>query len=205
MKRELEHFTIDGCLGGCQEWFPEYWMKIGGCGAVTACDVCIVLARDMGLPQAYPFDINHITREDYLAFGERMRPYLSPRPTGIDRTGIYVEGFRKYLADAGVTGIGFREIDGTEDAETAVREVRAQIDRGIPIPYLMLMHRDQKLDDWMWHWFLLDGYDETGDAFLVKVVTYGEGKWMDLRHLWRTGRRRKGGFVLLQLPEDGSE
>ena len=203
MRKELDHFLIDGSLGGQQEWFSEYWMKIGGCGAVTACDVSIFLARNWDLPAACPFDPWDFTKEDYLAFGERMRKYLSPRSTGIDRTEIYVDGFREYLSDAGVTGIGFREVSGTEDAETAVREVREQIDRGLPIPYLMLMHRDKALDDYMWHWFLLEGYDDTEDAFLVKVVSYGEGKWMDLRHLWRTGRRRKGGFVLLQM--DGGQ
>ncbi|MCR5174188.1 MAG: hypothetical protein K6C09_06115 [Oscillospiraceae bacterium] len=198
MRKELEHFTIDGSLGGQQEWFPEYWMKIGGCGAVTACDICIYLARYMKMLEACPFDAWNISKEDYLSFGEKMRPYLSPRPTGIDRTEIYVEGFGRYLADSGVSGIGFREISGTEDVETAVREVRAQIDRGLPVAYLMLMHRDKALDDYMWHWFLLNGYDETEERFLVKVVSYGEGKWMDLRHLWRTCRRRKGGFVLLE-------
>ena len=199
MRKELEHFTIEGSLGGQQEWFTEYWMKIGGCGAVTACDVCICLARHWNVSEACPFDAWSFTKTDYLMFGEKMRPYLSPRSTGIDRTEIYVEGFRNYLADAGVSGISFREISGTEDVETAVTEVREQIDRGLPIPYLMLMHKDKALDDYMWHWFLLDGYDDTEDGFLVKVVTYGEGKWMNLRHLWRTCRRRKGGFVLLEM------
>lgn len=199
MRKELDHFLIDGSLGGQQEWFSDYWMRIGGCGAVTACDVSIFLARNCNLPAACPFDPWEFTKEDYLAFGEMMRKYLSPRSTGIDRTEIYVDGFREYLADAGVTGIDFREISGTEDVETAVIEVRGQIDTGLPIPYLMLMHKDKTLDDYMWHWFILDGYDDTGAQFLVKVVSYGEGKWMDLRHLWRTCRRRKGGFVLLQL------
>ena len=75
MKRELEHFTLDGSLGGQQEWFTEYWMKIGGCGAVTACDVCVYLARNRDLPGTCPFDPWNFTKEDYLAFGERMRPY----------------------------------------------------------------------------------------------------------------------------------
>ena len=201
MRKELEHFTLDGGIGGQQEWFSEYWMKIGGCGAVTACDLCVYLARNRDLPEACPFVPWDFTKEDYLAFGERMRHYLSPRPTGIDRTEIYVKGLREYLADAGSKEIGFREISGTENVETAVREVRTQIDRGLPIPYLMLMHRDKKLDDYMWHWFLLEGYDEKEEGFFVKVVTYGKGIWMDLRHLWRTSRRRKGGFVLLEMQD----
>ena len=86
-------------------------------------------------------------------------------------------------------------ISGHEEADTAIRFVKEQIDRGFPVPYLMLLHRDKELDDYMWHWFLLNGYEESEEGFLVSVVSYGKKKWMDLRYLWRTGRLKKGGFV----------
>ena len=197
MKKELEHFTVDGCCGGNQEWFPDLWMNRGGCGAVTACDVCIYLAKHMDMPELYPFDPNLVTREDYLAFGEIMRPFLSPRPTGINRTDIYIDGFNDYLDSRGARPIRFSDVSGTEDAEVAVKAVKDQIDRGFPVPYLMLMHRDRNLKDYMWHWFLLNGYDESGRRFNAKIVTYGETKWTDLRHLWRTGYRQRGGLVLI--------
>ena len=45
MRKELEHFYIGEALGGSQDWFMDPFMKLGGCGAVTACDICIWLAR----------------------------------------------------------------------------------------------------------------------------------------------------------------
>jgi len=199
MKKELEHFMIGESYGGDQKWFSDPWMKLGGCGAVTACDLCIYLAKYRGMPSLYPFDPDRVTLADYLAFGERMRPHLSPRATGIDRTELYIDGLNAYLDSCGARPVRLRSVSGTEDVETAVSLIRDQLDRGFPVPYLMLLHRDKKLNDYMWHWFLLNGYDETDTAFRVKAVSYGQGRWMDLRHLWRTDRRRKGGFVRLEL------
>lgn len=196
--RELEHFHIGESCGGDQGWFSDYWMKIGGCAAVTACDLCIYLARNRGMANLCPFDANSVTKEDYLSFGEIMRPYLSPRPMGIHTTEIYIEGFERYLADRGGAPLALSGFSGREDTESAVALVRDQIDRGFPVPYLMLLHRDKKLDDYMWHWFLLNAYEETPRSFRVRAVSYGKEIWVDLRHLWRTGRRRKGGFVVLR-------
>ena len=201
MRKELAHFTVGSSYGGDQEWFSDYWMKIGGCGAVTACDLCIFLAKYRDLRALYPYDPEHVEKEDYLKFGELMRTYLSPRPMGIYKTEIFTDGFYDYLADCRINGIRLENVSGSEDAETAVSLVRDQIDRGYPVPYLMLKHRDKKLKDFMWHWFLLNGYDDTGSRFMVKAVSYGESIWMNLRHLWHTDRRLKGGFVLIRQPD----
>lgn len=39
MRKELDHFCVGEYYGGDQEWFSDSWMKIGGCAAVTACDL----------------------------------------------------------------------------------------------------------------------------------------------------------------------
>ena len=197
VRKELDHFTVGESYGGDQESFSDPGMKMGGCGAVTACDLCIYLARHKGMPGLYPFDPDRVTAEDYQAFGMIMRAYLSPRLTGIHKTETYISGFNDYLDYCGVRPLRLRGLGGEEDPQVAVDLVRDQIDRGFPVPNLMLRHRDKKLKDYMWHWFLLNGYDDSGSSFKVKVVSYGEALWMDLRRLWRTGRVKKGGLVLI--------
>ena len=49
MKKELEYFMIDGEFGGNQDWFTNIVMNVGGCGAATACDSCIYLAKYKGM------------------------------------------------------------------------------------------------------------------------------------------------------------
>lgn len=45
MKKELNYFYMGDSLGGNQEWFSGFMMKKGGCGAETACDISVYLAK----------------------------------------------------------------------------------------------------------------------------------------------------------------
>lgn len=74
LMNELNYFTIDGAIGWNQDWFKEWWMNKGGCAAVTACDLCLYLAREKGLAALYPFDAAHPRKEDYLLFSDIMSP-----------------------------------------------------------------------------------------------------------------------------------
>lgn len=67
--------------------------------------------------------------------------------------------------------------------------------------YLMLKHKNEKgpLEDYIWHWFILAGYEETGNDLLVKAVSYGEYKWFSLKEMWDTGYDKKGGMILYHI------
>lgn len=149
----------------------------------------------MGL-DLYPFDINNLTREDYKKFGAIMKPYLSPRMTGIDRLDIFVDGFGAYLKDRGESRITMTEFSGTETFESARETIMSQIDKGFPVPMLMLNHKNKKYKDYDWHWFIVNGYKYDSKSFYIKAVTYSEFEWIDLAEFWDTGYDRKGGLVL---------
>ena len=87
-------------------------------------------------------------------------------------------------------------LDGNEPYEKAADAVRSQIGLGYPVPTLLLNHRDKGLKDYVWHWFLINGYEEAEDSLMVKAVTYSSWEWLDLRRLWDTGHAGKGGLVL---------
>ena len=172
-------------------------MKLGGCGAETACE-CSIYFTMYKNKDLYPFDINHLTVEDYKKFGAIMKPYLSPRMTGIDRLDIFIDGFNAYLRDRGETEISMTEFSGEEDLESAKRIICAQIDKELPIPMLMLNHKNRKFKDYDWHWFIVNGYKYDDSNFFIKAVTYSEYEWLDLAEFWDTGHRRKGGLVILK-------
>lgn len=210
MKRELDYFYIGESFGGNQDWCRDPMMHLGGCAALTACDICIYLARKKGLTHLYPFDAGQVTKKDYLRFSKLMKPYLRPRSRGVNRTGLYTDGFSRYLSDIGDTRIIFDEFDGTVNVSDAWETVKSQIDDEMPVAYLMLQHRDKSLADFVWHWFLLVGYEETGEDVMgpeeqknpmrkVKTATYGEGLWLDFDNLWKTGFDEKGGMVLIEI------
>ena len=54
---------------------------------------------------------------------------------------------------------------------------------------------DEKFKDFIWHWFLLFGYEETEEDFLITVATYGEAATMSLKELWDTRQEEKGGLI----------
>ena len=197
---------IDDSYGGNQDWFRTFMMRIGGCGAETACDSSVYFAMHWHIQNICPFDVSQLTRDTYVDFAHLMEKYLWPRMTGIDRLDIFTDGYGKYLSDQGVEGLSMDVLNGDEPYSAAVRTVKAQIDAGYPIPALILRHRDKAFSDYVWHWFLLNGYDipETGEItdepdMLVKAVTYSEFEWLDLKRLWNTGYRKRGGLILYKF------
>ena len=203
MRKELEHFNIGGSYGGNQDWFRTFMMRIGGCGAETACDSSLYFALHKGIEGIYPFDAANITRSDYVEFAHMMEEYLWPRMSGIDKLDIYAEGYANYLKDRGVSEISMDLFSGNEPYDKAAGIVISQINSGCPIPTLILNHKNRSLKDYVWHWFLLNGYDldETTGRLLVKAVTYSEYQWLDLEALWDTGHDKKGGFIIYRISD----
>lgn len=203
MKRELDYFTIEGTYGGNQEWFTNIVMNIGGCAAATACDCCIYLALRKGVTALYPYAVHELTKKDYVAFSQKMKPYIKPRVSGVKKIEWFIDGFGKYIEDVNVAGDGSVGLDmeafpGERSYEEARNMVRGQIDEGYPVPCLLLRHKmAEKYKDYIWHWFLLVGYEDTGEDFLVKTATYGGSDVFSLRELWDTGCSEKGGLVRL--------
>ena len=197
MRKELPYFQIEGAFGGSQEWFThDRWMKLGGCAAVTATDCSIYFALYKGRRAACPEAREELTRHEYVTLGMKLKPYLRPRFTGIDRLEIYEEGFSRYLQEQGVEDLKVAGWDGTEPYEATQATVRKQLDAGWPVPVLTLKHRQPSFSDLVWHWYLLTGYDSFESVCAVKVTTYGTWRWMDLKALWHTGYRRRGGLIL---------
>lgn len=206
MERHLDYFEIEGAYGGSQDWFTNIVMHVGGCGAATACDTCIYLALRKGMKGLYPGDAGCLTKQAYKEFSMKMKPYLKPRAGGIDRLETYIEGYARYLADLGNEdgrSLHMEPLDGETDVEEAKAAVRRQIDKGLPVPYLLLYHKDKKqFGDFTWHWFLLTGYQEREGRFYVTAATYGAATRLDFEEMWDTGYEKKGGMVLYAL-EDG--
>ncbi len=201
MKKTLEYFTIDGAVGGNQEWFKNVVMYIGGCAAATACDCCICLALGKGMERLYPYDIRALCRKDYVDFSMKMKPYLKPRVNGVNKLYMFTDGFGAYLSDVGEEGIGMEELPGNEPYERAAAFIRNHIDNGYPVPYLMLRHRKAYYKDFIWHWFVCYGYEERTDGMWITAATYGNSFTFSLRDMWDTGYEEKGGLIGLTRRE----
>jgi hypothetical protein len=173
-------------------------MKLGGCGAATACDSCICLGLFKKKETLYPYDLQKLTKEDYIRFAMRMKPYLRPRMQGINTLKRFINGFSSYLSELGDMSIHLEAFSGDLSLDSAREVIRRQIDRDLPIPYLLLRHKSDSLKNFVWHWFLVVGYEEFDEEMYIKVATYGNYHWLSLKELWNTGYRNKGGMVILE-------
>ena len=195
LRIELPYFRIDSAYGGVQDWFPNFMMREGGCAAVTACDCSIYFQLYRQSKNLYPFDIHGISRQDYVKFADIMKPYLHPRWTGIDRLDIYIDGFTKFLRDRYENRIELLPWDGSKNLFATRILIKNQIDAGYPIPCLVLNHSNPTMRDYYWHWFILNGYEDS-QKFLVKAVTYGSWRWINLATLWDSGSDHRGGLII---------
>ena len=159
MKREknIDYFQIEGTPGGNQEWCTDFWMYLGGCGALAACDLSICLARNYGLKKCYPGDAWNLTKKDYVDFSTKMKPYIHPRVGGVTKLSMFTEGCGQYLKDCGYQ-VEFETLDGDRPYEEAEAFVKNALERNLPVIYLMLRHRDKEFKDLNWHWFSVTGY-----------------------------------------------
>ena len=201
MEKQLDYFFVDGSYGGSQDWFTDFWMHLGGCAAITACDSCIYFSLYYGMKKLCPFELHPMTRQAYIDFGMIMKPYLRPRNHGIDRLDIYVDGFGRYLRNRGETQIAMEMLAGDLPEAEAQTAVRAQIDSGFVIPCLTLDHKAPAMHDYIWHWYILNGYRETNGRLEVKAATYVDFRWLDFPTLWNPGADRKGGLILYRISE----
>ena len=203
MKKELDYFTIEGCYGGNQDWFTNLVMHMGGCAAATACDSCIYFGlQNEKMKPLYPFNIECLTKEDYKAFSQIMKPYLKPRAGGVRKLSWFVEGLGRYIQDvneAKHTDIYIRmeEFCGDHTWQEAAILIKEQLDQDIPVPYLLLRHQNEAYKDYIWHWFLLTGYEEKDGKMYIKTSTYGESDTFELEDFWNTGCEEKGGLIRL--------
>ncbi len=171
-------------------------MNSGGGAAITACDSSIFLMLRKGRRELYPYALSDISRKDYVEFTDVMKPYLYPREGGVDSLELYMDGFGRFLRDRGETALTMSPWPGEKSLSETKEIVKKQIDGGWLIPSLTLLHMRSTMQKFVWHWYLLNGYHEQGETFLVKTVTYGTWQWVNLAELWDTGCDRKGGLVL---------
>jgi len=199
MNKELPYFNIDNCYGGNQHWFYNPIIRFGGCAALTSCDLCIYLSLFKDIKHLYPFNINSLQKEDYIKFSKSMKEHLYPRMKGIDTLELYIDGFKSYLDCVKDEDININPFSGENSVYEGEKTVISQINKEIPIPFLLLKHKNKYMDELIWHWFLIVGYKEIDEDLFVKVATYGKYKWVSFEELWESGYNKKGGMIIVDL------
>lgn len=198
-RTQLDFFWIDGkYYGGDQKWHSRFLMNIGGCSAVSACEVCIYLAKTMPeLRALYPFDPENVTRDDFLKFFEIMFEYIYPGMGGLTSINKFARMLGRYAETTGAK-TKISTLSGSAPYAEAEAFAMHAIDAGLPVMYLLLSHSDLKFDEYEWHWFTLTGYEKTEAGMDVTFATWGKQHRFSLKKAWDTGKVWRGGMVCME-------
>ena len=196
---DLKYFHIGNALGGSQDWMRDPWMRLGGCAALAAVDSCIYFALFHAKKKLCPIDVHNLTRDSYIQFAMIMKPYISPRFSGVSKLKWYVEGMEAYLKDRECTEPFIHSFPMGQPLLQAGQVLQRQIDKGMLIPFLLLNPISSEWRDYHWHWFLLTGYRWDEDCLMVKAVTYGAGRWLPFATLWDEKNSKNGGMILYEF------
>ena len=199
MNKELSYFNIDNCYGGNQEWFHNPTIRFRGCAALTSCDLCIYLSLFKDIKHLYPFNRNLLHKEDYIKFSETMKEHLYPRKDGIPTLELYIDRFKSYLDSVKDEYINISSFSAKRPIYEGEKIIINQINKGIPIPFLLLRHKNKDMYELIWHWFLIVGYKEIEEELFVKIATYGKYQWVLFRKIWESGHNKKGGIIIIDL------
>ncbi|MGI5900004.1 MAG: hypothetical protein ACOX8S_08815 [Christensenellales bacterium] len=198
---ELEFIDIEGHYGGDQHWLPTELMRRGGCSTVTAAEICAFLAaKDPLLRNLYPADHSAISKADFIDFCKRMFKFVYPRVGGLTKLSLYIDGFKAYAKSVGAP-VEIETLSGDLPYEHAEEFLVKAIGEGSCLICLLLDHHDESLDDIIWHWFMLTGYEHHMGELNAIYGTYGKRGTVSLRHMWETGRRKKGGLIRIRRRE----
>lgn len=196
MKKEIGYINIEEFYGGNQEWLPTPFMRMGGCAAVTACEIMVYLAS-RGRRELYPYNTDKITKEDFTAFAAQVAVYLHPRLSGVDSGQTFIHDLKGYLAAKGLD-LTFTQQSSDLPAEKAFSFICEHIDKGLPLAYLMLRHKDKSFGDFVWHWWVITGYETAENTRCVICASFGQRHVFDFDRLYDTGFSRRGCILTME-------
>ena len=160
--------------GGSQDWFPDGWKRMSGCGATAGAGAAAVLAANVPGAQALagplaeaiggnpPESCGSVPKAAYVDLMLEMFSRMTPKMMGYPYAGKWGRAFRTYAGEKGVAAEA-DVYDRWERWQDAFAFVKTHIDAGIPVPMLVLYHRAPEMQDEIWHWILVTGYEEPGD------------------------------------------
>ena len=89
--------------------------------------------------------MERLSKKDYIEFSKIMKPYLKPRFSGIDKLEIYEEGCGKFLRERNEKKITLKRISAEVPLEEFVTAAIQQLDKQIPVPGLVLKHKNKNM------------------------------------------------------------
>lgn len=175
--------------GAEQEWYPDRWQRLAGCGPTSASVIFAYVSRTH--PELSPLCPEDVTgREAFTALMGRVWEYVTPVFHGLNKPELMVEGMAAYARSVGVElSPALFPVPAARTKrlpyEQAAAFVTASLERDCPVAFLNLHNGLEKRLDW-WHWVTIVALD--GDN--VSILDSGEELEINLRLWYETSKKR---------------
>lgn len=141
--------------GGSQEWYPEGWQRMSGCGPTAASNLIWYLTRSR--PELGRLcDIGGGDKANFVKIMSEMFTFITPGALGVNTSMIFTSGALKYGESHGVTltshVLEVPKLSITRPALEKAREfILSALRSDCPIAFLNLSNGNQhRLDGWHW-------------------------------------------------------
>lgn len=142
-------------IGGSQEWYPERWQRISGCGPTAASNLIWYLTRSRAELTGL-CDVGSGNKISFVKIMSEMFTYITPGSFGVNTSMLFTTGALKYSKARGVTLIPHvLEIPKLFIRRPAMEETRefilSALQSDCPVVFLNLSNGNQhRLDGWHW-------------------------------------------------------
>lgn len=186
-------------VGGSQEWYPEKWQRMSGCGPTAAANLIWYLARSQAGMQSL-CDVGDADRTHFLTLMEAMFTFVTPGKGGVNRADLFVKGVIGYGQVHGVAlSAKVLEIPMMSRRRPTLAQMRefllTALDGDKPVAFLNLSNgRLKNLEGW--HWVTIMGLDT--ETMVAQISD--QGRILDIAlHTWLKTSALGGAMVYLTV------
>ena len=192
-------YQCNNYYGASQLFYRDRWAQKAGCGATSATNMIMYLARNNAyFAKLFRQEINHDT---VLGLMKRIYTYIMPTMLGVNRINIMIKGLTRLAADNNLPFIINSlavKITAKPSLTTLENYLIGNLSRNCPICFLNLDRgKVENIDSW--HWILIYGVAYDDHNLLAYAFDNGGIKKFDIK-LWLASTKLNGGFVAIRQP-----
>ena len=177
MKTKLDYkkLLLDNTYyGGSQDWYNKHLKRLSGCGPTTASTIIMYEIRK---------EKEDFSKEDYIDLMNMMWNYITPGRMGVNKPGIYIDGFIDYVKkhNINLTKCNAIHTDKTHrlNENDVYLFIKEALELNHPVAFLNLDNgKEKELESW--HWVTIVAID---DNLTTTICDDGALKDIDLS-LW---------------------
>ena len=174
IKEGKRHF-----YGGNQNWFQDKKYKKAGCGAVACANITAFLAAKNNLESLYKY--NDFSKDNFVKHMEEVGQFAVPEDNiGILKPKILLADLQSFALSRGIIFNGFI-MYFDEGQDLISKFIKDFLKENIPLA--LLIHRNDVIPEFSWHWMTITKYYKNEFYSYVNVSSWGERRILKLEDI----------------------